>query len=73
MKPLKAWALLRNPGRDWRGFFLLLLAGGRPVVMNADFRGGRLRITPSSDGRIFNCKFGAEDGEPKQDIGIRVG
>lgn len=45
--------------RDWRGFFLFLLAGGRTVVMNADLRGGCLNLTRSQGARIANNKFGA--------------
>ena len=45
--------------RDWRGFFLFLLAGGRTVVMNADLRGGRLDLRRCPGARIANNKFGA--------------
>ena len=49
----------RLSSRDWRGFFLFLLAGGRTVVMNADLRGGRLDLTRSPGARILNNKLGA--------------
>lgn len=45
--------------RDWRGFFIFLLAGGRTVVMNADILGGGLNLTRSQGARIANNKFGA--------------
>ena len=43
--------------RDWRGFLLLLIAGGRVVVMNADFRGGSLQLSANKDGHIANNLF----------------
>jgi len=45
--------------RDWLGFFLFLLAGGRTVVMNADLRGGRIDLTKSPGARIANNQLGA--------------
>lgn len=44
--------------RDWRGFFLFLLAGKCTVVINADLRYGMLDLSRSPCAKIFNNKLG---------------
>ena len=44
--------------RDWRGFLLFLIAGGRTVVMNADLRDGRLDLRRSPGARVANNQLG---------------
>jgi len=45
--------------RDWLGFLLFVIAGGRTVVMNAEFRNGTLILHDKAGGRVINNKFTA--------------